>query len=388
VPTLTLRPILASLALFALAACDLPQLPTAGTTNPNEPVKVALLVPQGSGDAQRDTLAQSLVNAANLAAGDLQGVELDIKVYATAGDQAQAASAARMALDEGAEVILGPLFGSAATSVAPIAAGRGVQVLSFSNNTQIAGGNLYVLGSTFENTARRIVGYARAQGVGELGIVHPEGIEGELARDAVRTAASGAGATVVATGSYPLSVQGITQNIPEVARQLRASGANGVILTDGPTTGLTFVAETLRGLGVRDEQVRFMGLQRWDTSDQALAQPGLQGGWFAAPDPVVSAQFDSRYSANFGTAPHPLASLAYDGVAAIGAMVAEARAEGSRDVFSAARLTQSSGFAGVTGIFRLFPDGRNERGLAVFEVVDGTPDMVDPAPRAFGAGGS
>ena len=389
-PLLTrfIRSAAAALGLLALAACDLPTLPTSGAVDPAKPVTVALLVPLGSGDAQREALAQSLVNAAKLASGDLQGVELDLKVYATAGDQAQAATAAQTAIDEGAEVILGPLFGTAATAVAPIAAGRGVQVLSFSNNVQIAGGNLYILGSTFENTARRIVSYARGQGIADLGIVHPEGIEGEQGRDAVALAAQAAGARIVATGSYPLSVQGITQNVPDIARNLRASGANAVVLTDGPTSGLTFVAETLRGLGVRDEQVRFMGLQRWDTSPQAIAQPGLQGGWFAAPDPVVTAQFNSRYSANFGGDPHPLASLAYDGVAAIGAVVAEARAENARDPFSAARLTRATGFAGVTGIFRLFPDGRNERGLAVFEVVDGTADMIDPAPRQFGAGGS
>ena len=182
-----------ALGLLSLAACDLPTLPTSGAVDPAKPVTVALLVPLGSGDAQREALAQSLVNAAKLASGDLQGVELDLKVYPTAGDQAQAATAAQTAIDDGAEVILGPLFGTAATAVAPIAAGRGVQVLSFSNNVQIAGGNLYILGSTFENTARRIVGYARGQGIADLGIVHPEGIEGEQGRDAVTLAAQAAG---------------------------------------------------------------------------------------------------------------------------------------------------------------------------------------------------
>ena len=380
--------LVAGLAMLSLAACDLPAVPTSGATDPDQPVQVAMLVPRGSGEPQREALADSLVNAANMAVGDLSGVEIALKIYPTAGDQAQAASAAQTAIDEGAEIILGPLFGTAATAVAPIAASRGVQVLSFSNNTQIAGGNLFLLGSTFENTARRIVGYAGAQGLTELGIVYPEGIEGEQARDAVAAAAQAGGSRIVATGSYPLSVQGITANVPSVASTLRASGANAVVLTDGPTSGLTFVAETLRGLGVRDEQVRFLGLQRWDLSAQAIAQPGLQGGLFAAPDPVVAAQFASRYEANFGSAPHPLASLAYDGVAAIGALISEARTENSRDVFSTARLTKPTGFAGVTGIFRLFPDGRIERGLAIFEVVDGTADMVDPAPRQFGAGGS
>ncbi|MEM9793611.1 MAG: ABC transporter substrate-binding protein, partial [Pseudomonadota bacterium] len=227
-----------------------------------------------------------------------------------------------------------------------------------------------------------------SQGQRSLSVVHPQGAEGALAATAVRAAATANGVQVVHTGAYPLSVQGITQSVPTIAQNLRGAGADTVILTDGPTGGLTFVAETLRGLGVRTGAVQFAGLQRWDVSAQAMAQPGLDGGWFAGPDRVLAAQFTNRYTANYGTAPHPLAGLAYDGVAAIGALAAEASAAGQRDAFSAARLTQASGFAGVMGIFRFRNDGLNDRALAVFEVRDGVAVQIDPAPRSFGIGGT
>jgi hypothetical protein len=41
------------------------------------------------------------------------------------------------------------------------------------------------------------------------------------------------------------------------------------------------------------------------------------------------------------------------------------------------------GFVGRAGIFRLLPDGRAERGLAVLEVNQGSTQVVDPAPLAF-----
>ena len=153
------------------------------------------------------------------------------------------------------------------------------------------------------------------------------------------------------------------------------------MLTDGPTGGLAFIAETLRGFGVRPGTSRFLGLQRWDTSAQVLSQPSLEGGWFAAPDRAPSGRFERRFEEAYGTAPHPLAGLAYDGVAAIGALVAEAAAEGRNDPFSAERLTQPAGFAGVLGIFRLGPDQVAERGLAIYEVEDGTASR-QIAPRA------
>ncbi len=46
---------------------------------------------------------------------------------------------------------------------------------------------------------------------------------------------------------------------------------------------------------------------------------GVQGGWFAMPDPGLQAQFRDRYAGAYGSQPVPVAGLAYDGIAAIGA---------------------------------------------------------------------
>ena len=52
-----------------------------------------------------------------------------------------------------------------------------------------------------------------------------------------------------------------------------------------------------------------------------------------------------------------------------------------------AALTQGAGFQGVSGIFRLRPDGTNERGLAVATIQNRQVVVIDPAPRAFGGAG-
>ncbi|WP_161862484.1 penicillin-binding protein activator [Algicella marina] len=377
------RLIAAVAGLAALSACTGPIAPQQGNAAPSGPVTVALLVPTGSADANQDQLGQSLVNAAELANRDLASLEITLKTYGTAGDQTTAASAANQAIAEGADIILGPLFGDTTTAVAPIAGAKALKILSFSNNPEIAGGNTYILGQTFENTARRVTSFAAGRGLNRLAIVHPSGLEGETARDAIRTAAAAAGSTIVTEGSYELSVEGITEAASGIATGIRGSGANAVMLTDGPTAGLPYITESLRGLGVRPAAAKFIGLQRWDISREAIGQPGLQGGWFAAPDPALLTAFEARYSAAYGTPPHPLSALAYDGMAAIGALLAEARAEGKGDPFSTDRLTKSAGFAGVNGVFRFLPDGRNERALAIIEVSLGDARPIDPAPRSF-----
>jgi ABC-type branched-subunit amino acid transport system substrate-binding protein len=112
--------------------------------------------------------------------------------------------------------------------------------------------------------------------------------------------------------------------------------------------------------------------------------PGVQGGWFALPDPALTTAFESRYQAAFGQPPLPFSALAYDAIAAIGALVQQ----GDSNALTVGSLTQAQGFAGVNGVFRLKADGTNERGLAVAEIQNNQVVVIDPAPRSFGGAGS
>ena len=148
---------IAAVAALALSGCAVPG-PEGGAgpqVAQDGPVRVALLVPLGSTDEQREALAQSLVNAAELARDDLRGVEIALGVHATAGDPAVAATAMQTALAEGADIVLGPLFAGATEAVAPVAGTAGLSVLSLSNTPSVAGGNVWILGNTYENTAAR-----------------------------------------------------------------------------------------------------------------------------------------------------------------------------------------------------------------------------------------
>ena len=61
------------------------------------------------------------------------------------------------------------------------------------------------------------------------------------------------------------------------------------------------------------------------------------------------------------------ATLSYDAVALVAALV---KTQGTQR-FTEQVLTNSSGFAGIDGVFRFRPDGTNERGLAVLRVAPG-----------------
>lgn len=370
-----------------IAACG--PLPTSvgGNTgqriDPDAPVQVALLVPGGSGAGTDSLLASNLENAARLAISDLNGVNIDLRVYNTGADPVRAAAVATQAVDAGAKIILGPLFGEAANAAGVAVAARNVNVLAFSNNTAIAGGNVFVLGATFQNTANRLVQYSNRQGISRYGIVHSQDVAGEAGRSAIATAVRNNGGQVSSTESYPLSQQGIVASASRIVSATKAGGADAVFLTAGVNADLPILATALPEAGLNPSDTRFIGLTRWSAAPQALALPGLQGGVFTLPDQGMQNLFESRYTAAYGSAPHPLAGLAYDGIAAIGALVAK----GNANALTKQALTSPQGFQGTAGIFRLLSNGHNERGLAVATVRNNGVVVLEAAPRSFGGAG-
>jgi ABC-type branched-subunit amino acid transport system substrate-binding protein len=364
-----------------LAAC-VPAGPSAGpTTTRGETVQVALLVPGGSGQATDVAIAKQMESAARLAMADLSGVSIDLRVYQTDGTDSTAQSVANRAMDEGAKVILGPFYSIEANAVGVAAAGRGISVLAFSNNTAIAGGNVFVLGQTFDNTARRVASYAVRQGKNRIMIVHDKNTAGDAGKAAIQRGVSAAGGTVVAVAGYEFSQSGITSSAPSIVATAKSSGASAIFLTADTAGALAPLSQSLINNGLDLSMTKPLGLTRWDIPSATLVLPGVQGGWYAMPDPNLYSKFQQRYQAAYGEAPLPFAGLAYDGIAAIGALARSGKG------LDAGSLTQNAGFVGVTGIFRLRSDGSNERGLAIAEIRNSQVIVIDPAPRSFAGAG-
>lgn len=389
------RPRKFSSYLFALmsfvwvSACSAPGAlvsPGANTgqrIDTSAPVQVALMVPGGSTAGSDRFLAANLENAARLAISDLNGVEIDLRVYNTGSDAVQAAQAATRAADEGAKILLGPLFAESANAAGVAVAPRNINVLAFSNNPTIAGGNVFVLGATFENTANRLVQYATRQGNSRFAIVHGDDLQGQVGRDAISNAVRNNGAQLAAVEGYPLSQQGILGASGRISGAVKSTGADAIFMTAGVNADLPILATALPDAGINPADTQYIGLTRWNAIPAALSLPGLQGGLFALPDRAMVANFEARYASVYGEKPHPLAGLAYDGIAAIGALVSQGKA----DALTKSALTTPQGFQGTNGIFRLRRDGLNERGLAVATIRNNQVVILEQAPRSFGGAG-
>ncbi|MCK9911844.1 ABC transporter substrate-binding protein, partial [Microbacteriaceae bacterium K1510] len=83
-------------------------------------------------------------------------------------------------IKEGAEIIIGPLMSQAVSGVAPVAREAKVPVLSFSNNTQVAGDGVYLINFLAEQEVERIVSFAAVQGKRRFAALIPDDAFGNV----------------------------------------------------------------------------------------------------------------------------------------------------------------------------------------------------------------
>lgn len=380
-----LRPVALGFAGLALAACDPSAISLPGVgggggpiVDPSMPVTVALLLPKS--DPQASSVAADLEKAARLALAET-GANIDLRVYDTAGSASTAAAQAQRAVDEGAKIILGPLRQEATAAAGLAVLDEGINVLSFSNNAAVAGGNVFVLGQTYPNIANRLMGYARKQGKRSVTIIHSDDVPGQVGRLAIEQAASANGISVTTALGYPLSIEGVNATA-QAAGAAAGSSDSIFITTESNNAAMPMLLQTLPESGVSTASTQYIGLSRWDVRPDLFKLPGAEGAWFALPDQGHQQSYSARFSAANGGTPHPLSGLGYDGVAAVGSLLKA----GKRDALTAKALT-SANFNGALGAFRMLPDGTNARALAVATIKGGQMTILEPAPASLGSAG-
>lgn len=360
-------------------AQDIPAAPAQPLPTPaplDNSIKVALLLPL-SGD--RAALGQSLLQAAQLALFEAPDANVALIVRDTGDSGYGAGQAAQDAINEGAELILGPVFSSSVKAVAPVARTSGVSVVSFSTDRSVAQPGVYVMGILPGIQVQRVVGYAGRQGLRNIAALLPQSPYGQTVREALQSSARNAGVTLARVDFYDPRALDASAAVGQTGQFISSGGAVDALLVPESKERLHGITRLLGSFNVDPTRVRLLGSTLWD-DDPVLGQdPMLVGGWYAAPDPVAWRDFRNRFRAAYGTEPPRLATIAYD--ATLLAVLLSSGASGPD--FSVTALTDPAGFSGVDGIFRFRQDGTVERGLAILEVRDGFAEVREPSPQSF-----
>ncbi len=362
--------LLLSLAIIAgvsmLSACAPPTEMAATAPTAKKPLpkaasidSIALLVPYEPTDPQWEVLATNLENGARMAIDHVGMQQEQLRVYATGGNAQQAEEAASAAIADGADVILGPAFSHTTRAVAPIAAARRIPVYSFSNDQTVAGGNVTVLGLTATDRATRLVGFSSVRGFRRAIIVGEDTRSGNSAVDALIRAADRYPHEVLDVIVHEFSQNGVIDAVERTLESAETHQPDIIYFTGTSAGSLPLLTRLLNDRGLGPNELQYAGVSRWDIPQTALRFQAFQGAWFPLPDPSLVNRFGETYEARYGTAPHPLASLGYDGVVVLQAMATDRQ-------FAAMRVREDGATVeGATGHVRLLPDGTTRRGLVI-----------------------
>jgi branched-chain amino acid transport system substrate-binding protein len=338
--------------------------------------KVGLILPlSASGNA--GAAGQAMRNAAEMALAELGDSNVALLPKDDGGTGQGAAAAVQQAIDEGAQVVLGPLFSQSVTSARPIARDRGVPMIAFSTDTNAAAAGAYLLSFLPESDVERVVAYAISQGKRSfIGLV-PATAYGSVVEGEFKQAVARGGGRIMALEHYAGDRNKIGDAVRLVAQA--AGGADALFLPDGGDAVNDVIAALVMA-GVNVRQFALMGTQLWD-DPKVFSNPQLEGGWYPGPDPAGFRAFADRYRSRYRQDPPRPAALAYDAVTLVAAL---AKTQGSQRITNDV-LTNPSGFAGIDGIFRFRNDGTNQRGLAILRVTPSGGQVIAPASRTFSA---
>ena len=237
------------------------QATTAGTGG----VKVAVILPlSAAGNA--GLAAQSMRNAAEMALAEFQNPNIQLLIKDDNGSPQGAQAGAQQAVDEGAEIILGPLFAQSVPAVAQVARTRGISVMAFSTDSSIAGRGVYLLSFLPESDVNRIVEYSASIGKRAVAVLVPDNAYGNVVEAAVKAAVPRRGGRIVAFEKY-----GADRATPArtVAQQLGSADAL-FIADDGDA--VVAVADAMTAAGANLRNIQLLGTGLWD-SPRVYASP-------------------------------------------------------------------------------------------------------------------
>ena len=343
-------------------------------------VKVAVILPlSAAGNA--GLAGQAMRNAAEMAFAEFNAsANLQLLMKDDAGTPEGARTAAEQALNEGAEIIVGPLFAQSVGIVGQIARSRNIPIIAFSTDTNVATQGVYLLSFLPQSDVQRIVQYAASVGKRSFAALIPDNAYGTVVEAAFKQDVTRHGGKIIALERYPHDKVAMAAPIKTVAQA--AVHADAIFIPDGGDAAPD-VAQGLVTNGVNTKKAQLLGSGLWEDDQRIPSTTILDGAWYVAPDPAGYRNFAARYRARFKQEPQRTATLAYDAIALIAALV---KTQGAQR-FSPAVLTNPSGFSGINGLFRFRADGTNERGLAVLRVTPSGGQIISPAPRSFTGSG-
>ncbi len=363
--------------------------PSQNLEEPAPKTKTAMLLPL-SGKAA--IVGENFQNAALMAGLERQTETTEVLFFDTNGTSDGAINAYNKALQESPDIILGPVFAPAVKAVREQE--PQVPVISFTSDTSVLGDNIYTLALLIPQQINRIVDYACTQGQRRFALIGPKDKTGSLVVQAFETAIQSCPTMQLTHISmYEPNAVDLTTPVTRIApplidaRRKDLTDKEKELLRNPTAERLSFDALFVFESGVKLEQLVSI-LYYYDITPRIVPFYGLAtlrharlqqliGAYYADMPQNRVDLFKRKYNDAFGKDPVPVAAFGYDAVSLVSFL-------SQQQALTEVALTDSIGYHGMNGRFRLNEDGSNDRLLDVFQVEGiNRSVVVESAPAEF-----
>src|ERR1700689_189701 len=205
------------------------QAPPGATIGTGE-VKVGLILPL-SAPGNAGIAGQAMRNAAEMAIAEFSNPNIQLLVKDDGGTAEAARAGAQQALDQGAEIILGPLFAQSVSFVGQVTQPRNVPVIAFSTDANVASRGVYLLSFLPESDVDRIVQYTTSTGKHSFAALIPDNPYGTVVEAAFKQAVTRRNAQIVGLEHYPHDKAAMAGPIRNIAQA--STRADALFIADG-----------------------------------------------------------------------------------------------------------------------------------------------------------
>ena len=382
-----------------------------GTHGDDKPHQIAVLLPLSGANAQ---IGKTIRKSVELATIQSNANNISVSFYDTFGD---ARSNIAQAISTNPDIIIGPLFAQDAHILRNTKPSQ-TPALSFTSDANAVGDGVMTMAMLPANGVEEIVKQIKTDDIKKFIIIAPDTNSGHMMAsvaqsasdiyemplvgiffytekdsDSIKNTALSASMYNTRTAAHTRARQVISDvltnerltpieksNLHTQLEKLEKTETVGSV----PFDGILFLgngddtkalASFLRYYNVGARDAAFYGTTMWDGSDIA-SDYTLSGAKYATL-PATNTEFATTYEQVYGVAPNRLAGFGYDATNMAINMVFS-------DQTHAQYLLSPGGYIGTDGIFRINPNGTNDRALRIMQLNgSGTPSEIRPAQTNF-----
>ena len=341
--------------------------------------KIGLLVPLTGSFSY---LGNTILGGSELAFFKMGNPNVELLYFDTAGGK-KAVNAAKNAISNNVDVVIGPLFSDSVYAVKPLLKASDIPVLSFSNNIDVAEPGVWVLGYLPEQQITQLIDFAVARGKQNFGILNSNSQLGNKITNAAinQLAEYGLSARTVfeLENISQMQQEELLSQIKTFTKYVDSSKdpltlpppAYDTLIIAGDTDFILQVAPILSYYDLGPDRVLFMGIDKW-AQPKILNEPSLQNAVLTLPKRPAEEKFNKVWQDEFTFKSNDLAKISFDASALV---IATSVANPS--IPFSDEIAIQPGFIGFSGQFKMSQSGLTERVFEIMEISDNL--LVQPS---------